>query len=62
MASRDGGRSWQELGLMLGERDAVAFLAVHPAEPDTIYAATFGLALLRSQDGGRSWRGLDGSR
>lgn len=55
--SRDGGETWAPLGLVVHD-DAVGHLAVHPADPDIIYAGTFGEDLHRTRDGGGSWEQL----
>lgn len=55
--SRDGGESWTPLGLTL-EEDAAGYIAVHPADPDTVYIGTYAQSLLRSDDGGAGWTEL----
>lgn len=50
--SRDGGESWQLLGG--GVHPDVHQLAISPANPSHLFAATGG-GLYRSDDGGRSW-------
>lgn len=57
VASRDGGDSWNNLGLVL-EDAAVAHLAIHPDDPELVYAATTGADVLRSRDGGQTWEAL----
>ena len=59
--STDAGKTWAHLGL----RDAqqIAGLAVHPRDPDRVYAAVLGhpygpnaeRGVFRSTDGGRTW-------
>ncbi len=59
--STDAGKTWVHLGL----RDAqqIAALAVHPRDPERVYAAVLGhpygpnaeRGVFRSQDGGRTW-------
>ncbi len=55
--SRDGGRTWTHLASFVH----IDALLVHPAAPDTLYAAaTHGLSgefagVLKSEDGGVSW-------
>ena len=51
-ASRDGGRSWEVVGLAGYE---VWALAAVPADPRTVLAATQPAGVFRSRDGGRSW-------
>lgn len=64
--SRDGGRSWQEIGV--GLPSIFGFpIAVHPRDPDTIwvlplngdiqgrYPPDASAAVWRSRDGGESW-------
>lgn len=55
--SLDGGETWAPLGLVVDD-DAVGHLTVHPTDPDTIYAGTFGEDLYRTFDGGGSWEQL----
>lgn len=57
LASHDGGATWTALGLVVHD-DAVGHLAVHPTDPDTIYAGSFGEDLYRTLDGGRRWEQL----
>jgi photosystem II stability/assembly factor-like uncharacterized protein len=52
--SRDGGQTWNELGLVV-DGDTAGHLAVHPQDPDTVYVGTYGEGLLRSTDGGDRW-------
>lgn len=71
--SDDLGRSWAELAAIRqvpGTEHWVfpappriahtKMLAIHPRDPDTIYAAIEQGALLKTSDGGKSWRELDG--
>ncbi len=59
--STDGGQSWTHLGLT--EQRIVSKLAIHPQNPDVIFAATMGnpalpgpdRGLYRSMDGGDTW-------
>jgi len=55
--SRDGGRTWA----YVGERGLswVLSLAVHPRDPNTVFAAT-RQGLFVSRDGGERWQRLDG--
>src|SRR5262249_46727663 len=59
--SGDGGRTWARAGL--AEARPVAALRVHPASPETVYAAVIaagptgrGRGLTRTDDGGRTWK------
>ncbi|MDQ7850827.1 MAG: hypothetical protein RB148_11175, partial [Armatimonadota bacterium] len=56
--STDGGRTWTSLGFFLGERDAVATVAVSPQAGEALYLATFSSNLYQSVDGGKSWQPL----
>lgn len=59
--SRDGGRTWENMGLR--ESEHIGMVVVHPRTPDTIYVAAQGplwrdggdRGLYRSIDGGASW-------
>jgi photosystem II stability/assembly factor-like uncharacterized protein len=67
----DGGRTWERL-LYVDEDTGVVDVAMHPSEPDTIYAATYqrrrkafgfhgggpGSGLYKSTDGGATWENL----
>jgi len=57
--STDGQR-WERVGADGIESDAVMSLAVHPEDPDTLWAGTEPSALYRSTDGGDTWRGVGG--
>jgi len=54
--STDGGRTWTSMGFFLGERDAVAAVAVSPQEGEVLYLSTFSSNLYQSVDGGKSWK------
>jgi photosystem II stability/assembly factor-like uncharacterized protein len=63
--SEDGGRTWVKAALPGQGHDAdVMVIAVHPAEPDTMYVGTHHAGVLKTADGGRTWtpvnRGLRG--
>ena len=52
--STDGGTSWQ------GDKSGlIAALAIDPARPTTLYAATDPGGVFRSTDAGKSWRSFD---
>ena len=53
--SADGGGSWQRADRGTG-RYSVRAVALDPAAPGTLVAATSGSGLYRSEDGGASWR------
>ena len=50
--STDGGASWETLAAPPG---TVGYLAAHPTDAATLYAATFRAGVYRSTDGGASW-------
>ncbi|MFQ5743535.1 MAG: hypothetical protein ACE5HV_08090 [Acidobacteriota bacterium] len=60
--SRDGGESWQHLGL--DETHHIGRLVVHPSDPDTAYVAAVGhlwgpnpeRGVYKTTDGGASWQ------
>lgn len=56
LRSEDEGKSWSELGH--GLHKDVHTLALHSANPETIYAAT-GDGFYRSKDRGQNWHRLD---
>ncbi|QBS38248.1 hypothetical protein E1B22_11405 [Thermaerobacter sp. FW80] len=61
LRSDDGGRTWQPAapgggaGLLADPNDPLAALAVHPSQPQRIYAITMTGTLWRSTDGGGTW-------
>jgi photosystem II stability/assembly factor-like uncharacterized protein len=58
--SDDNGQTWMPANDALSQNAHVAGLAVHPSNPDYVYAATTNLGLLHSQDGGTTWEQLAG--
>ncbi len=60
--STDAGRTWQRRGLE--ESGRIGRLAIHPRDPDTVFAAALGHAygpqrergLYRTRDGGATWQ------
>ena len=61
--SVDGGETWEPRGLGLGD-SVIRALAVHPQNPDIVYAGgpTGGAGLFQSVDGGDSWNLLTSLR
>jgi photosystem II stability/assembly factor-like uncharacterized protein len=53
LLSRDGGESWHGIGPADPKLDIVD-IALHPADPDTLYAATHD-GLYKTTDGGKTW-------
>ena len=53
--SDDGGKAWKVTGLFLPGRDAAVVIAPSPHARDTVYAATAGGDILRSDDAGATW-------
>ena len=59
--SRDGGQSWDHMGLEASER--ISEILVHPDDPDTVWVAAQGplwssggeRGLYKTTDGGRTW-------
>ncbi len=71
--SRDGGESWSECSSLHGvpgrdswwvpeppHHPAVLDLDFSPANPDVVYAAVEDVGILRTRDGGRRWKQLEG--
>ena len=53
--STDGGATWTTLA---APPAPVGYLAAHPTDASTLYAATFRAGVYRSMDGGASWTAL----
>ena len=53
--SIDGGKHWRFLKAASHDIDATA-VAIEPRDPNTIYAATQFQGVLRTTDGGATWR------
>jgi photosystem II stability/assembly factor-like uncharacterized protein len=59
--SRDGGRTWEHLGLEGSER--IHRIIIHPADPNTVWVAAMGRewganqerGVYRTMDGGKTW-------
>jgi photosystem II stability/assembly factor-like uncharacterized protein len=59
--TRDGGRTWQHLGL--GKTERIHRIVLHPTQPDTAWVAAMGTSwgendergVFRTRDGGASW-------
>ena len=57
----DGGARWERLGFP--DRGAVVWsLAFHPARPQVMYAGVAPVGIYRSEDGGDTWKKLDGAK
>jgi photosystem II stability/assembly factor-like uncharacterized protein len=64
--SRDGGKSWENLGLEKSEH--IGMIRVHPEDSDTIYVAAQGplwsgggdRGLFQSRNGGKTWKKILG--
>jgi hypothetical protein len=62
LESTDAGQSWSPTGWILdASDDAVGYLAIHPNDPQQIYAGTYAENLYRSTDGGHTWHALASS-
>jgi len=57
--SHDGGSIWAPANDTLSSQVNVIDLAVDPADPQIVYAATGNSGLLKSSDGGHSWRKMN---
>jgi photosystem II stability/assembly factor-like uncharacterized protein len=57
MISKDQGETWERIGLDLG-KDAIAYFAVHPEQPERMAAVTYENSLLVSEDRGKNWETL----
>ncbi len=63
--SEDGGRSWTKVALPVAHHEPdVMAIAAHPTAPDLVYVGTHEAGVLKTIDGGKTWksanRGLGG--
>jgi photosystem II stability/assembly factor-like uncharacterized protein len=58
--STDGGVTWFEANDSDTQDECINDLAVHPTNPDIVYAATAASGLFKTSDGGSSWTPLTG--
>jgi len=56
--SADGGMTWKATGFLLSDRDGVVVIAPSPQGTDTVFIATVGGDILRSDDAGATWTPL----
>ena len=56
--SADGGRTWHEADMPGRSNSTIWNFAVHPSDPDLVYAGSVSGEVYRSADGGRSWAKL----
>ena len=56
--SKNAGDTWSDVGLPGSVESSVYFLAVHPADPNLVFAAATLGQLYRSDDGGENWIAL----
>lgn len=56
--STDGGRTWYEAGMPGRANSTIWTFAVHPADPQLVYACSVSGEVYRSRDGGASWEKL----
>ncbi len=57
--SLDGGVNWQEANDPNTARENINVLAVNPRDEATVYVGTVRSGVLRSSDGGRSWKAFN---
>ncbi len=57
--TRDGGDTWAVAAMPARANSTVWCFAVHPADPDLIYAASVSGEVYRSADAGMTWDNLD---
>ena len=59
--SEDGGRTWTKLALPAEHHAAdVMTIAMHPSEPSVSYVGTHEAGVLKTADGGKSWKAVNG--
>ena len=54
----DGGNNWAQLPSEMDNRE-VWSLAIHPTEPDILFAGTCSSAFFKTTDAGKTWKQLD---
>jgi photosystem II stability/assembly factor-like uncharacterized protein len=54
--STDNGITWRDANDVNSANQNINMLAVHPKEPNTVYAATLKSGILKSTDGGKFWQ------
>lgn len=54
--SRDWGETWTDAGLPGTPNSTLWSIAVHPAQPDTVFVATVNGEMYGSRDAGRTWQ------
>ncbi|MFO0843905.1 MAG: hypothetical protein U0797_16165 [Gemmataceae bacterium] len=59
VVSRDAGRTWHPARMPGRANSTIWNFAVHPADPDLVYASSVSGQVYRSLDGGVSWAKLD---
>lgn len=57
MISKNGGNTWENIGLDL-EQDAVAYFAINPINNQEIVASSFNSFVYFTNDGGENWEVL----
>jgi photosystem II stability/assembly factor-like uncharacterized protein len=57
--SHDSGKTWTAANDSLSSQANVIDLAIDPGDPQIVYIATGNSGLLKSSDGGRSWRKMN---
>jgi photosystem II stability/assembly factor-like uncharacterized protein len=58
MSSDDDGESWRSTGFSVEGDDAIAYIAPHPEDADTLHVGSFGQDIFKTTDGGESWQQL----
>lgn len=59
VVSRDAGRTWQPAAMPGRANSTIWNFAVHPADPQLVYASSVSGQVYRSIDGGAAWTKLD---
>ena len=54
--SDDAGANWKEVYTEPGKGTVITSLAIHPTMPNILYAGTSGGVVIKSLDGGETWR------
>lgn len=60
--SENAGRTWTKVGLPSAHHGPdVMTIAVHPSDPSVVYVGTHEAGVIKTVDGGRTWKAMNGA-